>query len=103
MSPWYRYFLAYNPRQTLEKVKIPVLALNGENDTQVSAKENLSLIADALKTGGNADYTVKAFPKLNHLFQTSQTGLPDEYGKIEETISPVVLETISDWILKHTK
>ncbi|MEP6901991.1 MAG: alpha/beta hydrolase [Actinomycetota bacterium] len=102
MSAWYRYFLAYNPRQTLEKVTIPVLALNGENDTQVSAKENLPLIANALKIGGNKDYSIKSFPKLNHLFQTSQTGLADEYGKIEETIAPTVLETISDWIFKET-
>ena len=42
-------------------------------------------------------------PKLNHLFQTSQTGSPAEYSKIEETIAPVALETMSDWILKHTK
>jgi pimeloyl-ACP methyl ester carboxylesterase len=103
LSTWFRYFIAYNPRQTLEKVTIPVLALNGENDTQVSAKKNLPLIADALKAGGNKDYIVKSFPKLNHLFQTSQTGLSNEYDKIEETIAPVVLETIADWILKRTK
>ena len=102
LSPWYRYFLAYNPRPTLEKVKVPVLALNGENDSQVSSKENLDLIAAALKAGKNKDFTVKSFPKLNHLFQTSKTGLLDEYGKIEETISPIVLETITDWILKRT-
>ncbi len=101
MSPWYRYFLAYNPRQTLEKIKIPVLALNGENDTQVTAKENLDLIGDALKKGGNKDFTVKSFPKLNHLFQTSETGLTDEYAKIEETFAPIALETISEWILKQ--
>ncbi len=102
MSAWYRYFLAYNPRPTLEKVTIPVLALNGENDTQVSAKENLPLIANALKIGGNKDYTIKSFPKLNHLFQTSQTGAASEYASIDETIAPLVLETISDWILRKT-
>lgn len=101
-SPWYRYFIAYNPRPTLEKVKIPVLALNGENDTQVPAKENLEIISSALKKAGNKDFTVKSLPKLNHLFQTSQTGLVGEYGQIEETIAPQVLEVISDWILKHT-
>jgi pimeloyl-ACP methyl ester carboxylesterase len=101
LSAWYRYFLAYDPRPTLEKVKIPVLALIGENDVQVSAKENLALISAALQTGGNKDFTVKSFPKLNHLFQTSQTGLPNEYGEIEETIAPVVLETVSEWILKR--
>ncbi|MGC2238620.1 MAG: alpha/beta fold hydrolase [Pyrinomonadaceae bacterium] len=103
VSAWFRYFVLYNPRPTLEKVKVPVLALNGENDVQVAWKENLDLIANGLKAGGNKDVTVKSFPKLNHLFQTSQTGALSEYDKIEETISPVVLETISDWILKHTK
>ena len=101
LSPWYRNFLAYNPRPTLEKVGVPVLALNGENDVQVSSKENLALISTALEAGKNKDFTVKSFPKLNHLFQTSQTGLPNEYGAIEETISTAVLETISDWILKR--
>lgn len=102
LSPWYRYFLAYNPRPTLEKIKIPVLALNGESDMQVAAEENLALISDALRASGNKNFTVKSFPKLNHLFQTSQTGMPSEYGQIEETISPQVLETISNWILKRT-
>ncbi len=102
LSAWYRYFLAYDLRPTLEKVKIPVLALNGENDTQVLSKENLEAISNALKKGGNKDFTIKSFPKLNHLFQTSKSGLLQEYGEIEETISPQVLETISDWILKRT-
>lgn len=103
LSPWYRYFLSYDPRPTLEKVGIPVLALNGDNDLQVSAKENLALISAALKAGKNKHFAVKSFPQLNHLFQTSQTGLPNEYGAIEETISPAVLETIASWILELTK
>jgi uncharacterized protein len=99
LSPWYRYFLNFNPRPILEKVKVPVLALNGENDVQVLAEANLTLVSQALKEGKNKDFTVRSFPKLNHLFQTSQTGLPNEYGSIEETMAPVVLETISNWIL----
>ena len=102
LTPWYRFFLSYNPRPTLEKIKIPVLALNGESDVQVPSKENLALISAALRAGGNKDYTVKSFPKLNHLFQTSRTGLPSEYAEIEETISPLVLEMVADWILKRT-
>lgn len=102
LSPWYRYFLSYNPRPTLAKIKIPVLALNGEADVQVASKENLDLIAKSLNAAGNKDFTIKSFPKLNHLFQTAKTGLPGEYGQIEETISPEVLETISNWILERT-
>ncbi len=102
LSPWFRYFIIYDPRLTLEKVKIPVLAINGENDLQVSSKENLEIINVALRKSGNKDFTIKSFPKLNHLFQTSETGSPGEYSVIEETISPKVLETIGDWIVKRT-
>jgi len=40
---------------------------------------------------------------LNHLFQHCQTGSPAEYARIEETISPDVLETIGSWIAERTK
>lgn len=102
LSQWFRFFLLFDPQPTLKKVRVPVLALNGELDVQVSWKENLDLIASALKAGGNRDYTVKSFPKLNHLFQTSETGAISEYVKIEETISPIVLDTITSWIRERT-
>jgi dipeptidyl aminopeptidase/acylaminoacyl peptidase len=101
-TPWFRHFLTFDPRPALQKVKCPVLALNGENDLQVPANENLREIGAALKAGGNKDVTVVRLPKLNHLFQTSETGSPNEYAKIEETIAPVALKTIGDWILKQT-
>jgi fermentation-respiration switch protein FrsA (DUF1100 family) len=103
LSPWFKFFLSYDPGPTLEKVKVPVLAINGENDLQVPPKQNLPAIEDALKKGGNRDYKVVEIPKLNHLFQTSETGSPTEYSKIEETISPKALEIIGNWILDHTK
>jgi len=92
-----------NPlKGALRKVKCPVLALNGENDLQVPVDENLREIDAALKAGGNKDVTVVRLAKLNHLFQTSETGSPNEYIKIEETIAPVALKTIGDWIVKRT-
>lgn len=100
--PWYKYFISFDPAPVLKKVSVPVLALNGEFDLQVASKENLDLITAALKAGRNKDFTVKSFPKLNHLFQTSKTGLISEYERIDETISPVVLNTISEWITKRT-
>ena len=79
-----------------------MLALNGENDLQVPVTENTREIEATLKAAGNKDVTVVRLPKLNHLFQTSETGSPNEYGKIEETFAPAALKIISDWILKHT-
>jgi uncharacterized protein len=43
--------------------------------------------------------TIKVLPGLNHLFQTATTGAPAEYGTITETVAPVALDTIRDWIL----
>jgi hypothetical protein len=103
LSPWFKFFLTYDPKPTLNKVKCPVLAINGEKDLQVPPKENLFAIEQALAAGGNKNFTVKELPGLNHLFQTAQTGLPVEYAKIEETISPVALKIISDWILEQTR
>jgi uncharacterized protein len=102
-SPWYRYFISFDPLDFLPKVKCPLLAVNGELDMQVGAKENLEAIEKAMIYGGNSKYTVTEIPGVNHLFQTAKTGSPNEYSKIEETMSPIVLELICNWILKETK
>ncbi len=102
MSRWFRFFLEYDPKPTLMKVKCPVLAINGELDLQVPPKENLLAIEQALKTGGNTNYTIKELPGHNHLFQRTKTGAISEYARIEETMSPITLETISQWILTQT-
>lgn len=98
-SPWFRFFLSYDPAPAFKQVKCPVLALNGAKDLQVPPKEDLAAIKAAL--AGNPDVTIIELPGLNHLFQTADTGAPSEYANIEETIAPSVLETISDWIIKH--
>ncbi|MCF0056615.1 S9 family peptidase [Dyadobacter sp. CY356] len=97
-TPWYQFVLRYNPAETLEKVKCPVLALNGEKDLQVPPKEDLEGIGRALKKGGNKNFKIKELPNLNHLFQECTTGSPTEYDKIEQTFSPTALTEISDWI-----
>jgi dienelactone hydrolase len=98
MSPWMLNFIRYNPASTLAKVKCPVLAINGDEDLQVDSKINLPAIENALKKGGNKKYTVKELPGLNHLFQECKTGAPTEYASIEQTMSPIALETMTTWI-----
>ncbi|MFL5328268.1 MAG: alpha/beta hydrolase family protein [Gemmataceae bacterium] len=100
-SPWVQYFIHCDPRASLKKVRCPVLAINGELDLQVTPKENLPAIEGALKEAGNKDVTVRVFPGLNHLFQHCKTGMPNEYGEIEETMSPEVLDVITQWIIKR--
>ena len=100
-SPWFRYFLTYDPAVALRKVTCPVLVLNGEKDKQVLPEQNLPPIRQALTQAGNKVFEVDELPGLNHLFQTAKTGSPTEYAQIEETMSPVALEKISTWIGKQ--
>ena len=96
-GPWVRYFLAYDPAPTLARVTVPVLAINGEKDTQVSPR-NLDAVGEALEGAGNQDVTLRLMPGLNHLLQPAETGLPAEYGEITTTLDESVLQLVVDWL-----
>ena len=97
-SKWLQTFIRTNPEDYLSKTRCPVLAINGSKDVQVLPKVNLEAIKNALNTAKNKDVTVKELEGLNHLFQTAETGMPQEYAIIEETFSPLALEIIKNWI-----
>jgi pimeloyl-ACP methyl ester carboxylesterase len=97
-SKWWKFFLVHDPAKDLEKLTIPVLALNGEKDIQVDPKTNLPAIKNALKKSKSKNYKVLELPGLNHLFQHCEKCTLDEYGELEETLSPVALKTMGDWI-----
>jgi pimeloyl-ACP methyl ester carboxylesterase len=102
-TPWMNDFLVYDPLPALRELDVPVLALNGELDTQVPPAENLGPVERALREGGNPDFTVRELEGLNHLFQTADTGSPTEYVQIEETMAPAAMEVIADWIAERTE
>ena len=97
----YRYFLKLDPTPFLTKVKCPVLAMGGTKDCQVPSSKNLLGIEKILIAAGNQNCMVEELPDLNHMFQTAVSGAVSEYGKIEETIAPVVLKSMTKWILKQ--
>ncbi|WP_447640453.1 MULTISPECIES: alpha/beta hydrolase family protein [Chitinophagaceae] len=95
-TPEFYSIIRFDPVQYLPKISCPILALNGSKDIQVLPTENLSAIR-AL-TQQNRRTTIKEFDGLNHLFQEAQTGLPNEYGKITQTFSPLAMNYILDWL-----
>ncbi len=97
-TPWMRSFIKLDPKRFVEQTSCPVLALNGEKDIQVDANINLNRLEKDLLRAGNRNARIKKYPSLNHLFQHCTKGSVEEYGKIEETISPEVLSDISAWI-----
>jgi fermentation-respiration switch protein FrsA (DUF1100 family) len=100
-SPWFRFFLDYDPLPVLKALKTPTLALYGQKDLQVPPKFNVAPFKKALEDAGNQDFEVRELPELNHLLQHAYSGSPAEYAAIEETFSPGALQILSDWILQH--
>lgn len=97
-SPWLSNFIKYDPKNALESLECPLFALNGEKDLQVPAKENLEVLEHISTIDSSKNFTLKSYSGLNHLFQECKTGTLMEYGQIEQTLSPQVLQDIAEWI-----
>lgn len=96
--PWLSYFVRSDPSTYFGSITCPVLALNGEKDSQVLAEKNITAIRVGLKSAGNQQVKAEVLPGLNHLFQPCETGLPAEYGEIEWTFDKQALDLMSAWI-----
>lgn len=101
-SPWYRFLLTHDSATTLAHITAPVLALYGERDF-MAPHLMIPFVRAAMEQGNNKNYTLLAMPNLNHSMQTCQTGALAEYATITETIAPIVLKTVADWIVQQTK
>ncbi|MFN3684366.1 MAG: alpha/beta hydrolase family protein [Fimbriimonadaceae bacterium] len=99
-TPWMRRFLVLDPSEYLRRLKVPVLAVWGENDLQVPPSQNLPAAREAL--AGNPRAELKVLSMLNHLFQLSATGRFSDYGRIEETVNEIALREVVGWIVRTT-
>ena len=95
-NPWISWFIDYDPSDDIRQTRCPVFALNGDRDCQVISILCLPAFQRLLPT--SKKNRIKQYPGLNHLFQHSATGVPTEYGEIEETIAPEVLSDIAEWL-----
>ena len=84
---YWQSVLKYNPIKEIQKVKIPILILQGERDYQVTMKD-FELWKTSLKNSKKASFI--SYPKLNHLFMTGDNqSEPKEYaikGKVDEKV-----------------
>ena len=98
VNAWTREYFALDPLAIARKVKQPVLIAQGERDRQVD-QSHATLLAEALRSAGNRDVTLRVFPTLNHLFLPSKTGSFYEYGRMETTTVPdTVLDALAEWL-----
>jgi pimeloyl-ACP methyl ester carboxylesterase len=103
-SPWMKKFLILEPKDYLSKIcDVKILALFGEKDTQVPAEFNLKYLIEFLSDyhmdevckGYHLSY--KTIKDANHLFQKSNTGSPNEYGKLEKNFCDDFIKEIINW------
>jgi uncharacterized protein len=99
-TPWLYDMIRLDPQNYLTKLTKPTLFIFGEKDLQVPPKENEALAKTYLTQADNKHFETKIFPNLNHLFQNCDSGLPTEYGTIEETMAEEVIEQMLKWMEK---
>jgi uncharacterized protein len=97
-SPWFRYFLDYDPAPTLARVTCPALALFGERDLQVPVEANRAAVEDIAKKAAAKQFSIKVIPGANHLYQAATTGAISEYGRLKKEFAPGFLDTLLTWL-----
>ena len=88
LSPWWRFFLTYDPRPTLRRVQVPMLAINGDKDLQVPGSEKLAEIKAALSEGGNGDFSIVALAESQPLLPNERNGLVDRIRDDRRNLRP---------------
>lgn len=94
-NKWGREFLAFEVAPYLHQLKIPLLAMHCEKDVQVNSVTN----SKAFESYDNAECHI--IPAVNHLGQHCTTCSIEEYGNLEETIAPEILELLTQWVLNQ--
>jgi fermentation-respiration switch protein FrsA (DUF1100 family) len=97
---WLREHLEHDPLATIERVRAPVLIVNGGQDIQV-APEHAWRLGEALDAAGHPDYEVRIYPELNHLFAVSRGEGAAEYAEPRARVDPGFLAELSEWLASH--
>ena len=90
-TPAYRSYLTFDPLPALPQVQCPVLLVQGDDDAQVNASANLSLLKKGLRN--NPRVTERRLPGLNHALQNTK-----EAAGFESPLAPEALTDIYGWL-----
>ncbi|MEM9388175.1 MAG: alpha/beta fold hydrolase [Pseudomonadota bacterium] len=96
LHPTFQFILQHDPAPLMQRLQIPVLALYGGKDTQVTPENHRAASAALAHLGDRAVVVLHA--DWNHRLQIANTGHPSEYAYAGDAIDPSALRHISDWI-----
>lgn len=87
----------FNPVTLLEKIQCPVLAIFGENDTQIDPRQGVEAYQSALDKAGNPFFRIALLPGANHGILLSETGCMKDWGQ-NRGYAPGYLELMREWL-----
>ena len=94
-ADWWLGVKGYDPPAAAKKLGLPILALQGERDFQVTMQD-FALWKSALS--GSKNVTFKSYPALNDLFIPGEgKGSPAEYHS-QGNVAPAVVDDIAAWL-----
>ncbi len=91
-------WMHYNPQIEIAKLSIPVLIINGDKDIQVHVSE-AELLKNAVPTS-----RLEIIPLMNHIFKEIKGEYLENiqsYNKEDLPVMPILIETVSDFILNN--
>ena len=87
LDPAERRFLLFEPIPVWQRVRVPILAIWGSEDTFLPAHDSDDLIAAALRVAGNARTALHVLPGLSHnLYETRAPGVPWDVPRSDPTL-----------------
>ena len=86
-----RAVMEVNPADFLTKVRCPVMAIFGEEDTSIPVEKSVNLYKKYLREAGNASVTIKVFPKASHTIKVNDKYVPEYFQAINIWLSNLTI------------
>lgn len=100
-TPWFQSVLAFDPAQTIKKVRQPLLFVHGALDKQVPVSHVDRLADLARKTSDSKSVEVVTVRGVNHMLVPAVTGEVSEYATLtDQVISPDLAGAVATWLAK---
>ncbi|MCA9701418.1 MAG: alpha/beta hydrolase [Myxococcales bacterium] len=101
---WMVQAFAEDPLARLRAVKVPVLALQGGKDFQVSPERDFAAVQGVLEAKGAKGSKVVLLEGLDHLFKPEGgVSTPGHYGDLGRRVDVGVIEEVCGWALERVR
>ena len=96
-TPWFKSYLAFDPARVLEKVRQPIIVVQGGLDRQIAPGHGVRLTELAEARDRRVTVELVQMDGLNHLLIPAVTGEVDEYEELQDREIPAeLISTLSE-------